>query len=168
MRAREILAHDHPSQIRRGQETSRQAAAAVDPRLSAGGVTSHVHEAEPGGARLEVPGAAALAAAAAVGRAAADPLQQQGAHGPPLRRSGSAGPRPTLAAAAAAAARRGRPVGPVPVADAAERPRVVRRRAEACQLLAAAAGSRGGSRTSSNGAGRRAGCRGHVRCCVGV
>jgi hypothetical protein len=134
---------------------------------------SHVHEAQPGGPRLEVPAAAALALAlalpVAVGRGrrrarADDPLQQQRAHGPAALVG-----RPAPPGLAAAAARRGRPV---PVAAAAERPRVVRRRAEARQLLAAA-GDGGGPRTSANGRGgggegRRAACRGHVRQCCAV
>jgi hypothetical protein len=99
---------------------------------------SLVHEAQPGRARLEV-----SAAAAAVGRAAGDPLQEQRAHGPPPRR------RPVRPAGLAARA--------VPVAAAAEGARVVRRRAEAREL-----GRRGGG---SVGGGGGRGCRSHGSVC---
>lgn len=54
------LAHDHP----KSEEARRLAGTVpVDPR-PAGGMPSHAHEAEPGGARLEAPrGEAALAVA---------------------------------------------------------------------------------------------------------
>jgi len=138
MRAREIVAHDHRSP--ENLLVAQRAAAA-----------SHVHEAQPGGARLEFSAPAALALPVAVGRAA-DPLQQQRAHGPPHRRPA---PWPRLAAAG-----RRRPARAVPVAAAAEGPRMVRRRAEARQLLAVA-GSGGGSRRSGTG-GFGATVRNHV------
>lgn len=80
---------------------------------------------------------------------AADPLEQQRAHGP--SRGRPAGPGYRLSAA-----RRG------PVPGAAERPRVARRRAETHHLLVAADS---GSRDSANGSGGgrdRAGRGGHM------
>ena len=151
MRARKIVAHDHRSP--ENLLVAQRAAAAA---------ASHVHEAQPGGARLEFSAPAALALPVAVGRAA-DPLQQQRAHGPPTHRR----PDPWTWTRLAAAGRR-RPARAVPVAAAAEGPRMVRRRAEARQLLAAAGNGGGSRRSGSGGGGRRAGCRGHVLllCCV--
>jgi hypothetical protein len=124
----------------------------------AGPPASLVHEAQPGGPRLEVadPAMAAAAAAAELAGPPADPLEQQRAHGPPLGRPASASSAAPAGAVHRLAARRG---GPVPVPAAAERPRVARRRAEARrQLLVAASG---GSRGSGGGGRVGAGCGGH-------
>jgi hypothetical protein len=111
----------------------------------AGNPASLVHEAQPGRERLEVP-AAAAALVVAVGRAD-DPPQEQRAHGPalPRRPSSPALPVPILAARVA------------PVAAAAERARMVRRRAEARELGRRRSTGRGGF-----GSGPGGGCRGHV------
>lgn len=137
MRAREIVAH---------HQRSRGARAAIDGRSRARRPTaSQVHEAQPGGARLEVadPDTAAAVVAAGLAPDAADPLEQQRAHGP---RPGGAGRR-------LGAARRGS------VPTAAERPRVARRRAEARRRLLVAAS--GGSRGSDDGGRVGARCGGH-------
>lgn len=142
MRAREIVAH---------HQRSRGARAAIDGRSRARRPTaSQVHEAQPGGARLEVadPDTAAAVVAAGLAPDAADPLEQQRAHGP---RPGGAGHR-------LGAARRGS------VPTAAERPRVARRRAEARHFLVGGAGR---SRDSGGVGGRARARRGGHMVAIG-